>query len=111
MLVASLRALPIEFLIKLTGNLEHIQDIAYLFPTECQPNLLGYAATSLDDLMRVTGLGKGSTYGAFGDKPNFFFAVLKVYADERVVHAQEALNSDKPAIERLRALFSRSAPL
>jgi AcrR family transcriptional regulator len=65
----------------------------------------GYAATSLDDLMRVTGLGKGSIYGAFGDKRNLFLAVLKVYADEKVVHAQEALNSDKPAIERLRALF------
>ena len=26
--------------IKLTGNLEHIQDIAYMFPTECDPNLL-----------------------------------------------------------------------
>jgi pimeloyl-ACP methyl ester carboxylesterase len=26
--------------IKLTGNLEHIQDIAYVFPTACNPNLL-----------------------------------------------------------------------
>jgi pimeloyl-ACP methyl ester carboxylesterase len=26
--------------IKLTGNLQHIQDIAYMFPTECHPNLL-----------------------------------------------------------------------
>jgi hypothetical protein len=26
--------------IKLTGNLEHIKDIAYVFPTECHPNLL-----------------------------------------------------------------------
>jgi pimeloyl-ACP methyl ester carboxylesterase len=26
--------------IKLTGNLEHIQDIAYMMPTECHPNLL-----------------------------------------------------------------------
>jgi pimeloyl-ACP methyl ester carboxylesterase len=26
--------------LKLTGNLEHIQDIAYMFPTECHPNLL-----------------------------------------------------------------------
>jgi len=42
-------------------------------------------ATSLDDLMRVTGLGKGSIYGAFGDKRNLFLAVLRVYADERVV--------------------------
>jgi hypothetical protein len=25
--------------IKLTGNLEHIQDIAYIFPTECHANL------------------------------------------------------------------------
>ena len=29
-----------EECIKLTGNLEHIQDIAYMFPTECHPNLL-----------------------------------------------------------------------
>src|SRR5258708_31243169 len=67
----------------------------------------GYAATSLDDLMRVTGLGKGSIYGAFGDKRNLFLAVLRVYADERVVHARERLNSDKPAIERLRDLLRR----
>jgi hypothetical protein len=26
--------------IALTGNLGHIQDIAYMFPTECHPNLL-----------------------------------------------------------------------
>jgi pimeloyl-ACP methyl ester carboxylesterase len=26
--------------ITLAGNLEHIQDIAYMFPTECHPNLL-----------------------------------------------------------------------
>jgi pimeloyl-ACP methyl ester carboxylesterase len=26
--------------IELTGNLEHIQDIGYIFPTECHPNLL-----------------------------------------------------------------------
>jgi TetR/AcrR family transcriptional regulator, transcriptional repressor for nem operon len=65
----------------------------------------GYAATSLDDLMRVTGLGKGSIYGAFGDKRNLFLAVLRVYADERVAHAREALHSEKSAIERLKALF------
>jgi pimeloyl-ACP methyl ester carboxylesterase len=30
----------LEERIKLTGNFEHIQDIAYMFPTECHPNLL-----------------------------------------------------------------------
>jgi TetR/AcrR family transcriptional regulator, transcriptional repressor for nem operon len=69
----------------------------------------GYAATSLDDLMRVTGLGKGSIYGAFGDKRNLFLAVLRVYADERVAHAREAVHCEKPAIERLRALFQKPA--
>jgi pimeloyl-ACP methyl ester carboxylesterase len=29
----------LEERIKLTGNLEHIQDIAYMFPSECHPNL------------------------------------------------------------------------
>jgi pimeloyl-ACP methyl ester carboxylesterase len=30
----------LEERITLTGNLEHIRDIAYMFPTECHPNLL-----------------------------------------------------------------------
>jgi AcrR family transcriptional regulator len=58
--------------------------------------------------MRVTGLGKGSIYGAFGDKRNLFLAVLRVYADERLVYAREALHGEKPAIERLRDLFRTS---
>ena len=40
----------------------------------------GYAATSLQDLMRVTGLGKGSLYAAFGDKHELFLRVLRRYA-------------------------------
>lgn len=37
----------------------------------------GYAATSMDDLLRVSGLGKGSLYGAFGDKRSLFLRVLR----------------------------------
>jgi AcrR family transcriptional regulator len=32
----------------------------------------GYAATSIDDVAALTGLGKGSLYGAFGDKHALF---------------------------------------
>ena len=32
----------------------------------------GYAGTSLDDLLAASGLGKGSLYGAFGDKQHLF---------------------------------------
>lgn len=69
----------------------------------------GYEATSLDDLMRATGLGKGSLYGAFGDKHQLFLAVLSRYADERVRDVYVALSSDSAAIEKLRRLF-RSSP-
>jgi TetR/AcrR family transcriptional regulator, transcriptional repressor for nem operon len=39
----------------------------------------GYAATSVDDLTTVTGLGKGSLYGAFGDKHGLFLRALDDY--------------------------------
>jgi TetR/AcrR family transcriptional repressor of nem operon len=39
----------------------------------------GYAATSLEDLMRVSGLGKGSPYAAFGDKHQLFLRALRSY--------------------------------
>ncbi|GAC1413536.1 MAG: TetR/AcrR family transcriptional regulator [Mycobacterium sp.] len=41
----------------------------------------GYAATSMDDLTAVTGLGKGSLYGAFGDKHGLFLRALDNYID------------------------------
>ena len=41
--------------------------------------LHGYAATSVDDLTSVTGLGKGSLYGAFGDKHGLFIRALDDY--------------------------------
>jgi len=41
--------------------------------------LRGYAATSVDDLTSVTGLGKGSLYGAFGDKHGLFIRALDDY--------------------------------
>jgi TetR/AcrR family transcriptional repressor of nem operon len=40
---------------------------------------LGYNATSVDDLTAATGLGKGSLYGAFGDKHGLFMLALDDY--------------------------------
>jgi TetR/AcrR family transcriptional regulator, transcriptional repressor for nem operon len=39
----------------------------------------GYAATSIDDLTQATGLGRGSLYGAFGDKHTMFMLGLNEY--------------------------------
>jgi TetR/AcrR family transcriptional repressor of nem operon len=65
----------------------------------------GFEATSLDDLMRVTGLGKGSIYAAFGDKHQLFLSALRLYSDATRSAMHAALSSDKPAIEKLRMLF------
>ena len=66
----------------------------------------GYAATSLDDLMKATGLGKGSLYAAFGDKQRLFHEVLASYATWRLATVRAALRNAKgSAIDRLRAFF------
>ncbi|GAA3635859.1 TetR/AcrR family transcriptional regulator [Kineosporia mesophila] len=69
----------------------------------------GYAATSLDDLLRVTGLGKGSLYAAFGDKRGLYLRVLGDYVD--ATHgALRALLADSPrAIDGLRRYLTAPA--
>jgi AcrR family transcriptional regulator len=69
----------------------------------------GYAATSVDDLMEATGLGKGSLYGAFGDKRHLFLRVLDDYRAEQVAGVQQALAGPKPAWERLVSLVMAAA--
>jgi TetR/AcrR family transcriptional repressor of nem operon len=39
----------------------------------------GYEATSIDDLVEATGIGRGSLYGTFGDKRQLFLAALDHY--------------------------------
>src|ERR1700754_3990018 len=39
----------------------------------------GSAGTSVDDLTTATGLGKGSLYGAFGDKHDLYLRTLDDY--------------------------------
>ncbi|MEB8336851.1 TetR/AcrR family transcriptional regulator [Streptomyces endophyticus] len=65
----------------------------------------GYAATSLEDLMRVSGLGKGSLYAAFGDKRQLFFRVLRSYTDDRHGQLREALAETPRALDALRMLI------
>ncbi|WP_331772732.1 TetR/AcrR family transcriptional regulator (plasmid) [Embleya sp. NBC_00888] len=53
----------------------------------------GYAATSMDDLLRVSRLGKGSLYGAFGDKRSLFLRVLRDYDDANLLMLRKSLES------------------
>ncbi|MEU6533804.1 TetR/AcrR family transcriptional regulator [Streptomyces sp. NPDC046928] len=63
----------------------------------------GYAGTRMDDIARVTGLGKGSLYGAFGDKGKLFHRVFGDWCAAVVEVAEEHLSGgpDAGAMARL----------
>lgn len=64
----------------------------------------GFAATSVDDLMQATGLGKGSLYGAFGSKHDMFVRALADYTEAALAEFRAALDGDDAgALGRLRA--------
>jgi TetR/AcrR family transcriptional regulator, transcriptional repressor for nem operon len=58
----------------------------------------GYEATSLADLMVVTGLKKGSIYKAFGDKHSLFLQALQSYLDRSYSLTRQALNHPDPEV-------------
>jgi TetR/AcrR family transcriptional repressor of nem operon len=62
----------------------------------------GYAATSLEDLMRVSGLGKGSLYAAFGDKHQMFLHALRNYNDANDSALRQMLESAPRSVDALR---------
>lgn len=44
----------------------------------------GYAATSIDEVVKVTGVARGSLYSIFGSKQGIFAAALKRAAGQRL---------------------------
>lgn len=64
----------------------------------------GYAATSMDDLMRVSGLGKGSLYAAFGDKRGLILRVLRDYATGNLEQLRRTVRETPRAIDALRSV-------
>jgi TetR/AcrR family transcriptional repressor of nem operon len=62
----------------------------------------GYAGTSLDDLVAATGLGRGSLYGAFGDKHTIFMRALDEYSAATTAAVRAELrDSAESAYDRL----------
>ncbi|SEH48975.1 DNA-binding transcriptional regulator, AcrR family [Mycolicibacterium rutilum] len=55
----------------------------------------GYACTSVDDLIAATGLGKGSLYGAFGDKHGLFLRALDDYIGTRMAQIRDELGDPR----------------
>ena len=73
----------------------------------------GYAAARVDDIAAATGLGKGSLYGAFGDKHQLFLRTFDDHCAGLIEAVRRALDGpDARAYERLRAhvLAVQAAP-
>ncbi|MFG2776761.1 TetR/AcrR family transcriptional regulator [Streptomyces prunicolor] len=65
---------------------------------------IGYAAARVDDIAAATGLGKGSLYGAFGDKRQLFLRTFDHHCAAMVAGVGQQLDGpDAGAFERLRA--------
>ncbi len=70
----------------------------------------GYGGTTLDDLVKATGLGKQSLYNAFGGKRDLFLRALTAESADAVAAVDEALaNAESTPIERIRAQMLKLA--
>lgn len=67
----------------------------------------GYEATSMADLMRATGLQKGSLYKAFGDKHTLFLKTLARYMEIGLEEKRKAAAEVEGAIGKLDRIFMR----
>jgi AcrR family transcriptional regulator len=64
----------------------------------------GFAGTSIDEVATATGLGKGSLYGAFGDKRQLYLRVFDRYCTEVTEATRRSLSGpDEKAYSRLRS--------
>ncbi|MEW2912944.1 TetR/AcrR family transcriptional regulator [Leisingera sp. JC11] len=66
----------------------------------------GYAATTLDDLAKATGLVRPSLYGAFGGKEDMFLAAMDDFAARTRAYLVGKVPADAPLDVVLRAVFS-----
>jgi TetR/AcrR family transcriptional repressor of nem operon len=63
----------------------------------------GFAGTTVDEVAAATGLGKGSLYGAFGDKRQLYLRVFDRYCTEVTEATRQSLRGpDEGAYARLR---------
>jgi TetR/AcrR family transcriptional regulator, transcriptional repressor for nem operon len=68
----------------------------------------GYEATSLDDLTRAMGIGRGSLYNEFGDKHGLFVQALDRYRFERFAQLESVLEAAPSARAGIAAVFQRT---
>ena len=67
----------------------------------------GFEATSVDDLIRATGLARQSMYNSFGDKRTFFLATLQRYLEVQGEKMLGVLSTAPTVKEGFQRLFEK----
>lgn len=67
----------------------------------------GYETTTLQDLVKASGLLKGSLYGAFGDKQAIYLAALRHYNRTRIQASIDILAGEGSARQKIARLFDQ----
>lgn len=65
----------------------------------------GYEATSLQDLLKITGLSKSSLYQTFGCKHDLFLKCIEYYQKQKLNYLLTAMESYPTAMEFISALL------
>lgn len=65
----------------------------------------GYEATSMQDLVEITGVNRASLYGTFGDKRALFLEALRLYDDKMRRNLLAELEAAAQPREAIRKLF------
>jgi len=66
----------------------------------------GYSETSMEDLVRATGVSRYGIYGTFGNKREFFEQALELYADQMGRQAFLRLLEPDASLDHIRAIFT-----
>jgi AcrR family transcriptional regulator len=68
----------------------------------------GYDKTSMDDIVRRSGLSKGTLYWHFKNKHDLLLATINMVMAEVTQSTEAIVNAEGPAIDRFRRLFNES---
>lgn len=71
--------------------------------------LKGYKSTSLEDLINVMQIQKGSFYNTFGSKKDLFLEIIKRYDNKSLNNFRKALNETDNPIELIKSIFLKLA--
>lgn len=67
----------------------------------------GYSQTSMDDLVKATGVSRYGFYGTFGSKERLFEEVLRRYAQEMASTVQAELRRPDAGMKEIRGYFEK----